>query len=160
MELYRGELLPWRHEEWIPPERQRLAETYFQAVGELIRCLEERQEMARALDYARRAVSADPLREEAHRELIRLLIAAGQPEAARRHYQRLEQLLAQELGAAPAAETRHLARQLAPLTGAGTAAAAPRWETPDAGERGEPRGERMPVSRCHPSPYQELNVSM
>lgn len=41
---------------------------------------------------------ADPLREEAQRDLIRLLEASGRPGAAVRQYQRLERLLKQELG--------------------------------------------------------------
>src|SRR5437762_1756959 len=62
-----------------------------------------------AIQWARQAVAVDPLREEGQHELIRLLQAAGQPAAAWRQYQELERLLAQELGAAPSAETRALA---------------------------------------------------
>jgi predicted ATPase/DNA-binding SARP family transcriptional activator/class 3 adenylate cyclase len=110
--LYRGELLPGYFEEWLMLERQRLAEAFSQALEQLIRLLEQGGDLRRALHWARRAVSADPVREEGHRELIRLLVASGQPEAALRQYQELERLLDQELGAAPEATTLALIRQI------------------------------------------------
>jgi len=55
----------------------------------------------------------DPLREEGHRDLMRLLAAAGQPGAALRQYQELERLLAVELGIRPDAESQTLACDLA-----------------------------------------------
>jgi len=42
--------------------------------------------MARAIEYVRQVVTIDPLREEAHHELIRLLTEAGQAEDAQRQY--------------------------------------------------------------------------
>jgi hypothetical protein len=74
----------------------------------LIRRLEKGGDLPRAIDYARRAVAADPLREGAHHELIRLLSAAGQAHAARQQYRELERLLARHLGEAPADATREL----------------------------------------------------
>jgi DNA-binding SARP family transcriptional activator len=97
-ELYRGELLPGYFEEWILPERQRLAEAFLQALHTLIAVLEELGDRRRALQWARRAVAADPLSPESHQDLIRLLIAAGQFEAARSQFEQGQQLLEQELG--------------------------------------------------------------
>jgi predicted ATPase/DNA-binding SARP family transcriptional activator len=110
--LYQGELLPGYFEDWVLPEQQRLAEAYREALAQLVRHCEEERDLPRALDYARRMVAADPLREEAQCELIRLLGAAGRPDAARRQYEELERLLAQELDAEPAAETRALLREV------------------------------------------------
>jgi predicted ATPase/DNA-binding SARP family transcriptional activator len=110
--LYRGELLPGQYDDWIMPERQRLSDTFFRALQGLIRHLEQAGDTPRALGYARRAVSADLLREEAHRELMRLLARSGQPAAALQQYQELERLLRDELGAAPEAATQELARRL------------------------------------------------
>jgi predicted ATPase/DNA-binding SARP family transcriptional activator len=112
VELYRGELLPGYFEEWIMPERLRLAEAFFAAVSELIQLLEQRGDLGRALQYARRAVSADPLREEAHHEVMRLLAATHQPEAALRQFEELERLLARELGVTPSPEIRAFAHEL------------------------------------------------
>jgi DNA-binding SARP family transcriptional activator len=107
-ELYRGELLPGYFEEWILPERQRLAELYLQALEQLTAEREQAGDYPGAIQWARRIVAADQLREEGHQELIRLLQAAGQSAAARDQFQELERLLAQELGAIPSPETRDL----------------------------------------------------
>jgi predicted ATPase/DNA-binding SARP family transcriptional activator len=115
VELYGGELLPGYFEDWVLQERQWLAERYFQALGQLLAHLEQTGDVERALEYARRGVAADPLREEAQRDLIRLLAAAGQPAAALRRYQELKRLFKQELDASPSAATCALAREIAAL---------------------------------------------
>ena len=122
VERYQGELLPGYFEDWVLQERQWLGEQYFAALGQLLAHLERTSEFDRALDYARRGVSADPLREEAHRDLIRLLAAVGQPAAALRQYQELDRLLKEHLDATPEAATRALVREierLAILRGSG-----------------------------------------
>jgi predicted ATPase/DNA-binding SARP family transcriptional activator/uncharacterized protein HemY len=112
VERYQGELLPGYTEDWILRERQHLTERYHQALGQVIHRREREGDFGAALEYARRAVSADPLREEAQHALIRLLAAAGQLEAARRALRQWEQLLKQELGSTPAPETRALISEL------------------------------------------------
>jgi DNA-binding SARP family transcriptional activator len=111
-EAYHGPLLAGYYEDWVLQERAWLAERHFQALGQLVALLEQAGDLHRALDYARQGVSADPLREEAHRELMRLLVAMGQPAAALRQYRELERLLQQELGTRPESATRSLARNL------------------------------------------------
>lgn len=106
--LYRGPLLPGHYHDWIFPEQERLADAYFRAVWTLTKVLEDTGDLDAALDYARRAATMDPLREEAHRELIRLLLAAGEPEAALRQYHELARILDQELAESPSAVTRRL----------------------------------------------------
>jgi predicted ATPase/DNA-binding SARP family transcriptional activator/transposase len=112
VEHYRGELLPGFYEEWILTEREGLAERYSQTLAQLVTLLEQEGDLGRALEYARRAVSADLLCEEAHRALIRLLAATGQNDAALRQYQELERLLAQQLETVPAPETRAVAGEI------------------------------------------------
>src|SRR5262249_28102419 len=102
IEAYAGELLPGYYDAWILQEREGLADRYFQALGQLLALLEQAGQLPCALEYARRGVRADPLREEAHRELMRLLAASGQPEAALRQYRELERFLKQELQTEPA----------------------------------------------------------
>src|SRR4051794_9716674 len=72
--------------------------------------MEKRGDSKHAVDYARRAVAADPLREEAHYELIRLLAAAGRTDAALRQYREMERLFSVELGGEPSREIQALAR--------------------------------------------------
>jgi predicted ATPase/DNA-binding SARP family transcriptional activator len=117
--LYRGELLPGYCEGWVLPERERLAEMFFQALGQLIAHAERAGDLDRALQWARRAVSADPLREAGHRDLMRLLAATGERDAALRQYRELARRLDEELGAEPEEETRALARSLPSQTGDG-----------------------------------------
>jgi adenylate cyclase len=88
--LYRGELLAGHYQDWVLQERAWLAERYFLARG----------------------VSLDPLREDTHRELIRLYAASGQMAAALRQYRELEQVLQRELGTTPNATTRALVREI------------------------------------------------
>jgi DNA-binding SARP family transcriptional activator len=112
--LYRGELLPGHFDAWILPERQRLAEAHLQALHELVGLLEEQGDLPGALQWARRAVTADPLEEESHQRLIRLLLESGQIEAAREQFEQAEHQLLQELGEGLAPEVRALIREAAP----------------------------------------------
>jgi predicted ATPase/DNA-binding SARP family transcriptional activator len=112
VECYQGELLPGCYDEWARLARERLAEAYLQALSRLTRLHEAERDFTRALETARRAVSVDPLREESHRDLMRLLAGAGQPHTALRHFAELERLLKAELDAEPAAETRKLVASL------------------------------------------------
>ena len=114
VELYQGELLPGHYEDWIFPEQQRMAELFFQALRRLTPLLAAAGETDRAIQYALRAVRMDRLREETHRELIRLYIASNQPDAALRQYRELERLLREELGCGPDADTRALLLTIPP----------------------------------------------
>jgi predicted ATPase/DNA-binding SARP family transcriptional activator len=139
-ELYRGALLPGFYEEWVLPERQWLAEAFLQALNELVGLLEEGNNLPAAVQWARRAVAVDPLGEESHHCLIRLLLASGQVEAAREQYEQAEHRLLQELGVGLSPEVRTLIREVTP--------AKDRPPAVRAGARGQ-RGRR-------PSPGPEL----
>jgi predicted ATPase/DNA-binding SARP family transcriptional activator len=110
--LYGGPLLPGYYLDWIPTEQERLADHYFDALHSLMAHLEEAGETEAALDHARRAVGVEPLREDGHRHVIRLLAASGQSAAALQQYRELERILTQELEASPSAATRQLVEQL------------------------------------------------
>jgi predicted ATPase/DNA-binding SARP family transcriptional activator len=97
-QLHRGELLPGCFDNWILPERQRLAEAFITAVHELAQLLEQSGDRPEALQWARRAVAADPLCPESRQLLIQLLLANGQIEAARAQYEEAQPLLLRELG--------------------------------------------------------------
>lgn len=66
--------------------------------------------IARALVYAERLVTDEPLSEQAHRLLMRLHYRRGDRAAALAAYARCEQWLRRELDADPSAETRELAQ--------------------------------------------------
>lgn len=125
VEQYRGPLLPGLYDDWIRAEQERLSGLFLDAVGALVRHLEETGELHAALVHARRAVAVDPLREEAQAHLIRLLAADGQPGAALRQFQDYEGLLAGELGAEPSASLRDLARRIEAASGVPSVPLAP-----------------------------------
>lgn len=54
-----------------------------------------------AIQYGQRWVALDPLHEAAHYELMQLYVAAGQKTAAKRQYEKCQQLLADELDVTP-----------------------------------------------------------
>jgi predicted ATPase/DNA-binding SARP family transcriptional activator len=112
VDLYTGELLPGYYEEWIVPERQRLAEAYVQSLRRLIRFLVKHKQPTQAIDYALRALTVDPLREEPHRDLMKLYVAVGQPSAALQQYRQLEQILRTDLNARPSAATQQVLQEI------------------------------------------------
>jgi predicted ATPase/DNA-binding SARP family transcriptional activator len=120
LEIYRGTLLPGFYDEWLLSEQERLAHAFFEAARALAALLEADGERDRAMDVCQRMVTIDPLREDAHRDLMRLLAETGQTAAAQRQFKTLERLLAQEMGEEPSAATRQLAcriaRQAPPVT--------------------------------------------
>lgn len=65
-----------------------------------------------AISNARRWLSLDPLREEAHRQLMLVYAWAGQRNAAIRQYRDCVRILEQELGVAPLDETTQLYQEI------------------------------------------------
>jgi DNA-binding SARP family transcriptional activator len=113
--FYRADLLVDCYEDWCIVERERLQGLYLRALARLMAHNSAQAEYDLAIDCARRILGCDPLREEVHRDLMRLHLTAGQPAAALRQYRLCEELLRQELAVEPAPETRAL---LAPILGA------------------------------------------
>ncbi|MBV9582300.1 MAG: hypothetical protein JO057_27260 [Chloroflexi bacterium] len=116
--LYRGDLLADCYEDWCVVERERLQGLYVRALAQLMAYNSGNTEYDLAIDCARRILTCDPLREEVHRDLMRLHLHTGQPAAALRQYRQCEDLLRDELGVEPAPETRAL---LTPILGAASA---------------------------------------
>jgi len=112
VQLYRGELLPGFYHDAFLHQQRRLADIHLQALGSLVTELMEAGDPARALPYARQAVSLDPLSEQAHIDLMRVYGALGQSAAILRQYGELEAVLEKELGETPSDKTRALADAL------------------------------------------------
>src|SRR5215212_10618683 len=68
-------------------------------------------EAEKAIPYARRLITLDPLNEASHRKLMEVYIQAGQHSAALKQYQTCEQILRKELGLDPQPETRALYKE-------------------------------------------------
>jgi DNA-binding SARP family transcriptional activator/tetratricopeptide (TPR) repeat protein len=103
-----GQLLPGLDAEWVYEAR----ESHRRHLGDMLERMAAEAEAAGALTDAiglsRRRVELDPVREDAHRELIRQLIAAGEISAARVAYDDLARRLRTALQVAPSRETRRL----------------------------------------------------
>jgi DNA-binding SARP family transcriptional activator len=106
--LYAGDLLPDCYDDWALVERERLQRLYLRALGKLLGWHAARGEHDAALDYGGRILARDPLREEVQRDVMSVLLAAGQPHAALQQYRACEAVLRRELGVEPMPETRAL----------------------------------------------------
>jgi DNA-binding SARP family transcriptional activator/tetratricopeptide (TPR) repeat protein len=108
VDLCNGELLPGLDGEWVYEAR----ESHRHRFGDVLECLASDAEadgsLKDAIRISRRRVELDPLREDAHRELIRRLIAAGEVAAARVAFDDVARRLRAQLHVAPSRETRRL----------------------------------------------------
>ncbi|OLR93314.1 AfsR/SARP family transcriptional regulator [Actinokineospora bangkokensis] len=107
-----GELLPGWEDRWVQEERDRLHHTRLRALERLSAAYRDRGEHLLALQAADAAVRTDPLRESAHRELIRVHLAGGNHADAMRQYRYCSSLLRAELGVRPSPDTTALVRAL------------------------------------------------
>ncbi|HEC34934.1 MAG TPA: hypothetical protein ENI39_00180, partial [Anaerolineae bacterium] len=119
LDLYQGEFLADfdlpgcpEFEEWVTRRRAWLHQQALDALVHLASYYERRGEYERALHYARRLLALDPWREEAHRQLMRLLALTGQRSTALAQYEKCRRLLAEELGLEPLEETTALYEQI------------------------------------------------
>ncbi|RPI26011.1 MAG: hypothetical protein EHM70_19485, partial [Chloroflexota bacterium] len=122
--LYRGDFLEGfnlkdcpEFDDWQFFQRENLRSQLASALEMLVMGYEGRRTWDKALLHSRRWVSLDRLNEPAQRMLIRLYIHSGQRSTAVRQVEILIQLLKDELGQAPEAETLSLYQSLAPAEG-------------------------------------------
>jgi len=99
-------------ETWLIIEREQWRQKAAAALHTLIAWHTRRGDLEIGLRYADRLLTLDPWREEAHRHKMLLLALAGQRSAALKQYEHCRQILADELGVAPTAETEALHQSL------------------------------------------------
>jgi DNA-binding SARP family transcriptional activator len=107
--LYRGELLEGVYADWTIRERERLAGLRLQGLARLLLIHQERGDFDAALGFAQQILERDPLREDVHRCVMRLLADSGRRTQALRQFTRCAQLLHDELDVTPLPETVALA---------------------------------------------------
>jgi len=95
-------------DDWQFMQVETLRTELAEALEKLARIHSAAGDFAAALVAARRWLALDPLREEAHRQVMRLQAWAGQRNAALHQYRECVRILEQELGVAPLAETTEL----------------------------------------------------
>jgi DNA-binding SARP family transcriptional activator len=106
VELYGGDLMDGCGDEWLVAERDRLRRRHLDALAELAQLCEARGELDEAIRYAEQLMRLDELREDVHRQLMRLHAGRGDRAAAIRVFHLCSTTLERELGVAPSAPTR------------------------------------------------------
>jgi DNA-binding SARP family transcriptional activator len=103
------DLLPgWYDEPWLDIERDCFRMLRVHALERLAERLAGEGRLAEALEAGITAVSADPLRETAHRALIRVHLAEGNTAEAVRQFHAWERLSESSLGLGPSPQMREL----------------------------------------------------
>jgi DNA-binding SARP family transcriptional activator len=97
----RGELLPGWYDDWVLLERERLRQLRLHALEVLAERLAGAGRYGEAVQAAYAAVRTEPLRESAHRAVVRVHLAEGNIAEAVRAYGAFRDMLARELGVSP-----------------------------------------------------------
>lgn len=100
-------------DEWLAFERARCRTLAQSAAQKAITAHEKAGRLGAAILLAQRLVAYDPLREQSHRLLIRLLAMSGERSQAMAQYKACCDILKRELGVEPSAETNETARHIA-----------------------------------------------
>jgi DNA-binding SARP family transcriptional activator len=107
-----GELLPDWYDDWVLTDRERLRQLRLHALESLCDRLTEAGELGAALGAGLAAVAAEPLRESAHRVLIRVHLAEGNHAEAVRQYLFFRRILREELDLEPSRQIEELMREM------------------------------------------------
>ncbi|MBN1993071.1 MAG: tetratricopeptide repeat protein [Anaerolineae bacterium] len=117
--LYKGEFLAdlllgdsVEFETWAIACRERFHIQALTALYHLTRHHLRRGEYNQAQTYALQQMELDPYREEAHRQLMRILACTGQRGAALTQYETCCRILSEELGAEPSRQTQALYKRI------------------------------------------------
>lgn len=110
--LYQGELLPTLYDDWLLIHRERLREAYLTTLLNLGNLAESANQPEAALLYYRQLLSADPLREDGARGMMRCLGLLRRFADALDVFTTLAKTLETEIGVQPGLDTRLLADRL------------------------------------------------
>ncbi len=116
--LYKGDLLDGfslkedSFEAWARGERERLRHLASDALTKLIAHCDEVGDTERCVETAARLLTLDPLREAAHRILMRAYAAQGRQASALKQFEACRDILQRELGVEPEPETVALYRDI------------------------------------------------
>lgn len=116
--MYRGHLLDGMDvrapafEDWLRAERERLRTLATDALATLIEQNLKADNHGPALAAATQLLALDPLREDVHRDAMRIYVAHGRHAAALEQYRRCREILRLELGVPPEPETERLYREV------------------------------------------------
>jgi DNA-binding SARP family transcriptional activator len=109
-----GELLPDWDEDWVIVEREHHRHLSLQAMEALSERMLAAGTLPQALEVALAVFAREPLRETAHRLMIRVHLADGNSFEAIRQYHLYERLTLTRIGLPPSAQMRELVSELLP----------------------------------------------
>jgi DNA-binding SARP family transcriptional activator len=107
-----ADLLPDWYEDWVLIERERYRQLRLHALDRLCERLTQANRLSEALDAGLAAVAGEPLRESAHRAVVRVHIAEGNRGEAIRQYELCRRLLNEQLAIEPSERMDELVRAL------------------------------------------------
>ncbi|MEZ4862423.1 MAG: BTAD domain-containing putative transcriptional regulator [Caldilineaceae bacterium] len=119
VDLYQGDFLAGftvadsdPFEEWRRVLQEQLHIQMLDALTQLANTTEQASDIESALQAAQRQLALEPWLEAAHRQIMRILAQRGQRAAALAQYNRCRQVLIEELGVEPDAETTALSEEI------------------------------------------------
>ncbi|PKN92465.1 MAG: response regulator receiver protein [Chloroflexi bacterium HGW-Chloroflexi-6] len=110
--LYKGDLLDGCYCDWALRERERLYQYYLDGLFYLLGYYHSKNQYEKAIGWGQTILMYDPLREDVHRQLMRLYVENGQRTLAVKQFHRCRDVLNLELGITPMSETQGLFEQI------------------------------------------------
>lgn len=105
VDLYRGEFIQGSYDSWVDEQRSYYRKQYLQLLEALAGVAQEVGDWFKSIQLGQQILSDDPFREDIHCLLMHAHAALGNKSAVREQYESLRQLLNEELGVEPVAET-------------------------------------------------------
>lgn len=112
VEIYRGEFMQGSYDPWADEQRSYYRKQYLQLIEALASVAQKMGDWFKSIQLAQQILNDDPFREDIHCLLMRAHAALGNKSAVREQYENLKQLLQNELGVEPVAETVNTYREL------------------------------------------------
>jgi DNA-binding SARP family transcriptional activator len=111
--FYNGDFLEGFYMDWILRERERLRTLYLKSLAYLLKYYQFHKCYEKAISYGQQILYLEPLREEIHRDVMRLYSENGQRVLAMQQYEICRSLLDRELNILPMKDTQELYLQTA-----------------------------------------------
>jgi DNA-binding SARP family transcriptional activator len=111
-ELYRGEFMAGIYENWAEERRNFYAEQHSRVLNALAKIAFSNKNWSNALKFSNQILQNDPYREDAHRLVMKIYAVQGKRASVVEQFESLQSLLKNELGIAPALETRKIFQEL------------------------------------------------
>lgn len=108
LQYVEGDLLPDWTDDWLTVDRERLRQLRLHVLETLAGRLAAEGLFGMAMEAALAALRSEPLRESAHRAVIRIHLAEGNLAEAVAAYKQCRAMLARDIGVAPSPETTRL----------------------------------------------------